>query len=305
MALLQRKRRILPILIPIILVMIFLSLTGKEVRRARWYEEAFWNLITPPQKFITFVCTAMGDVWDHYISLVGLKRDADTMKSQIADLRRDLIRSKEIDAENQRLKSLLNYKESLPYEAKMARVIANDPRTEFKSITIDIGYDDGVLPLMPVVGADGLVGKVGKTFAKSSQVLLIIDPNSSVDSMVQRSRARGLIIGTADKTKLRPGNYLTRLEYLRRVSDIRDGDVLVTSGFDGIFPSGIPIGTVAETSASRYGIFQEANVVPFENMAELQEVMVLLKSEERGARDEGRKTEEVSSVVNGPSSIGN
>jgi len=130
---------------------------------------------------------------------------------------------------------------------------------------------------------------VGTVDSNTSRVLLIIDPNSAVDVMVQRSRARGIVVGTAWKTELKPGFYLARLEYIRRVSDIRDDDVVVTSGFDRIFPPGIPIGTIKDISTSRYGVFTDANVVPFENMAELQEVLVVVSSDAWApmAREEG------------------
>jgi len=189
-----------------------------------------------------------------------------------------LIEQLEFKAENDRTKKLLSYQESFPQKTLIAKVIANDPRAEFKSIVIDKGSSDGIFPLMPVVGPQGLVGKVGEVSSSSSRVILITDPNSTVDVLVQRSRARGIMSGTARRTELRPSYYLTRLEYLRRISDVHNGDIVVTSGFDRIFPSGLPVGSVSDISKSKYGVFLNAYVVPFENMAELQEVMVVLNN---------------------------
>lgn len=216
-------------------------------------------------------------VWHHYIVLVGVQKKNDILTRHIAELEVKIVGMVEIDEENRRLRDLLAYHDTFPYRTLVARVIANDPVAEFKYITINRGAKDGVLPHMPVVGPKGLVGKVGKVTRGSAQVLLIIDPNSAVDVLVQRSRARGLLVGTARRIEIRPGYYLSRLEYLRRISDIKEGDVVVTSGFDRVFPPGIPIGTIHNLAKSRYGIFLEANVVPFENMAEIQEVLVLIK----------------------------
>ena len=106
--------------------------------------------------------------------------------------------------------------------------------------------------------------------------LITVSTQDIVDAMVQRSRARGLLVGASARTKLKTGYFLTRLEYLRRVSDIHDNDIVVTSGLDGVFPPGLPVGTIHNITKSQDGIFKEAEVVPFENFQELQEVMVLL-----------------------------
>lgn len=276
MSFFQRKRRFLPLLVPLLLVLIFFSLTGRSVRRVPWYEQALWNIVSPPQRALSAIGDGLHGIWEHYVALVGASRENDELRARIAELEGKLVTSEEARQENERLRALLSYRQTFPQEMLMARVIASDPRAEFKSITIDRGYKDGVEPLMPVVGPRGLVGKVGEVAAHTARVLLIIDPNSAVDAMVQRSRARGLVVGTADRAMLRAGHYLTRLEYLRRVSDIRDGDVVVTSGLDRAFPSGIPVGTVHDMEKNRYGVFREASVVPFEDMAELQEVLVIL-----------------------------
>ncbi len=279
MAFLRRKFRFLPFLIPILLALVFFSLSSDGMRRAPWYQDAIWNVIAPPQKVASWIHGMINGTWDSYVQLVGAVKERDELSAKVALLEGKLTRSEEISQENSRLRALLGYRESFPQKTLVASVVANDPRSEFKSITIDRGSSDGIRPLMPVIGPRGLVGKVGTVDSVTSRVLLITDPNSAVDAMVQRSRARGVVVGTAWKTELKAGFYLARLEYIRRVSDIRDGDVVVTSGFDRIFPPGIPVGTVKDISTSRYGVFTEANVVPFENMAELQEVLVVVSGE--------------------------
>ncbi len=276
MAFFARKRRLLTFLIPVILALIFYSFTSMKMRRAPWYKEAVWNVISPPQRLMTGIADGLSGLWGNYVALIGVTEERDELAGRVANLEGELARTNEIEKENERLRSLLAYHDSFPQRTIVATVIANDPRAEFKSITINRGTKDGIKPLMPVVGPKGLVGKVGTVGRGHARVLLITDPNSAVDALVQRSRARGMVVGAAWRAELESGYYIARLEYLRRVSDIKDGDVVVTSGFDQVFPPGIPIGTVHDMVTTRYGVFTRADVVPFEDMSELQQVLVIL-----------------------------
>lgn len=278
MSLFRRRAKFASFLIPFVVFLIFFSLSTSGARRAPWYEEALWNIVSPPLKLFSAVGSGVKGVWDHYFMLVGASEENDLLKTKVAELEGNLVRIEEISQENSRLRELLSYVETYGRKGVAAKVIANDLRAEFKSIVINKGAKDGIKPFMPVIGPKGLVGRVGEVYRGSSRVLLITDPNSAVDVLVQRSRARGVLVGFAKRTKLRPSFYLTRIEYLRRISDIKDDDVIITSGFDGVFPSGIPVGTAQDLEKSRYGIFLDATVVPFENMAELQDVLVFTDS---------------------------
>ncbi len=258
------------------LALIFFSFTSTKMRRAPWYKEAFWNIIAPPQRLASAVIDGVKGSWNRYIALIGVEEERDALSKEVANLQGELARTREVDKENERLRALLGYHDAFPQDTIVATVISNDPRAEFKSITINRGSKHGVKPLMPVIGPKGLVGKVGTVGSGQSRVLLITDPNSAVDVLVQRSRARGMVVGQAWRAELESGYYIARLEYLRRVSDIKDGDIVVTSGFDIVFPPGIPVGTVRDVSTTRYGVFTKADVVPFEDMSELQQVLVIL-----------------------------
>lgn len=272
------KKKVLNFLLPLVVALVFFSLSSQTANRATWYESALLNLLAPFEKVVTHVSDFFGSIWNGYIALVGAQEQNEELKKVNAAFEGKLIQAEEIKQENERLRELLNYKASVPYKTVVARIIANDPRSEFKSITIDKGKEDGIGVLMPVIGPKGLVGRIGLISSNTAQVLLVTDPNSAVDVVIQRSRARGLLVGTARKTELKAGSaFLSRLEYLRRVSDVVEGDVVVTSGFDQIYPPGIPVGTLHDVVSSRYGVFQEADVVPFEDFASSQEVIVLLK----------------------------
>lgn len=276
MALIPKRTRVLKYLIPILLVLVLFSLSSTHPRRAHWYENLLWWFLDPPQRVVNFISNGVTETWSHYFMLVGVKVENEQLQRKLAELEGVAIRTDETSKENERLRSLLNYKNQLSKDAVVARVIDNDPRAEFKSIRIDKGTEDGILPNMPVIGAKGLVGRIGRAGSHDSRVLLLNDPNSAIDAMIERSRRRGLAVGMIDETEFAAGSYLTRVEYLERTTDVVEGDPVVTSGLDSIFPAGLPIGSVKEVQTSRYGVFKEATIVPYENLAELQEVLVVL-----------------------------
>lgn len=272
----SHKKSKLRLLLPVVLILLFLSLMPRAQKRMMWYEQMLSNIVAPFQWVSSSIGDGITGIWDGYISLVGTKRENRELKTENARLKGKLARMEEVKGENERLRNLMGYRDVFGMETVVTRVVASDPRAEFKSVMIDKGRSDGIKLYMPVVGPKGLIGRIGRVTNGSAQVLLLNDPNSAVDAMVQRSRARGLLVGASARTKLKTGYFLTRLEYLRRVSDIHDNDVIVTSGLDGVFPPGLPVGTVHQITKSQDGIFKEAEVVPFENFQELQEVMVLL-----------------------------
>ena len=290
---LPKRIRLLYYIAPLAVALLFFSFSRNDFSFTPWYERLFWSILSPPQRLMTNISTGLSHTWQRYVALIDEHDENELLKKRVAVLEEKVIAGTEAEEENNRLRALLIFKRDLPAEKIAVRVIASDARAEFKSILIDKGSDDGIEPLMPVLGPTGLIGKVGKAGRKSARVLLITDPNSSVDVMIQRSRLRGLLVGAAAQTTLKPGYYLTRMEYLNKMSDIQAEDVVITSGFDGIFPPGIPVGSVANIEVSRDGIFKEASVIPYENMAEAQEILVLLKKpddeEARTVPEEAKK----------------
>jgi rod shape-determining protein MreC len=135
-------------------------------------------------------------------------------------------------------------------------------------LTIDRGSDDGIAPMMPVVVAEGVVGRVHSAAGATAEVLVLTDLNSSVAVRVERTRARANVRGMGKPD-------LCRLDYALRTEDIIEGDPLVTSGTDGVFPRGLPVGKVTKLERRAHGLFQDARVVPAVDVTRLEEVLVL------------------------------
>ncbi|MBA7626425.1 hypothetical protein ES703_33874 [subsurface metagenome] len=174
----------------------------------------------------------------------------------------------EIEEENKRLRRLLNLKEHSIYEGLVSSVIAREPSNWFHALLLDRGEGWGVKKNSVVITPEGLVGRVIKANKNSSQVLLITDPGSEIGVLVQRSRIQGVIQG---KEK-----YLI-LKYLPLGADVREGDLILTSGLEGgLFPKGLAIGRVKKIELPHpQDLFLKIVVIPEVNLSSLEEVLVL------------------------------
>jgi rod shape-determining protein MreC len=206
--------------------------------------------------------------WQHYVDLVGVKEENEILREIIEELRRDRIQLLEAQQENERLRSLLAFRERMEQPLLPARVIAWDASGWFQTLVLDRGKNDGVSEGLAVVAVAGVVGQIMECSAHFSRVLLITDPNSSVAAIEQNSRSPGIVEGA--------GRDKCILKYLPPSEKVQEGDVLVASGLDRIYPKGIPIGTISRIGREETRIFQDIEVTPFVDFRKLEEVMILL-----------------------------
>lgn len=266
-------------LIPLFVVLFFLSLYSSKTMRAPFYEQWVWTVLSPFTAFFSAVRQGSSHLWRHYIHLVDASVENERMRKRLRKLEGEQGRMEALRQENERLGKLLALKGEHFPGAIAARVVAFDPRFEFRSLRINKGAKDGIAPNMPVIAEEGLVGKVGPVFAGDAYVLLVADPASHVDVVVVRSGVRTLLSGSGflRQARLKPGYFLTRLEYLKKESDIVEGDAVVTTGLDRLYPSGLLAGTIEKVVKDRYGLFLEADVRPAVDFSKLREVLVLQK----------------------------
>jgi rod shape-determining protein MreC len=176
----------------------------------------------------------------------------------------------ELALSNQRLRNLLTFRKVVTEPVLAAEVIGKDPSPWFKTIIIDKGRSEGVEKGLPVLVPEGIAGQVTEVSNHYSKVLLIIDRNSAVDAMVQRTRARGVIKGEPS------GQCL--FKYVLRKRNVAIGDVVVSSGLDGVFPKGLRVGYVSGFIKRSAGIFQDVTVTPYVDFEKIEEVFVVLSS---------------------------
>ncbi len=170
-----------------------------------------------------------------------------------------------------RLKKLLELKESFSYEMIPSLVISREPGNWFNSVIIDRGRADGVKENMAVATYYGLVGRVVSVDSHTAKVLLILDQRSAVGGMIQRSRDIGVVKGSES-------NYCY-MEYLSHDADIKINDIVITSGLGSIFPKGIKIGRVVGVEKEKHALFQDVLIRPEVDFTKLEEVFVVKKPE--------------------------
>lgn len=233
--------------------------------------DALTVIAGPIEDAVYWVSDGLGDTWRAYIYLVDAREHAADVATENYHLHLQLDALRRLESENERLRGLLGMKARRPMRYLAARVVGQDILGEFRTVTLNLGRDDGVLLGSPVVDRYGVVGRVVELSAFNARVLLIIDPNSSIDSRITRTRAQSIVQGTTNRRELR-----CQFVFSLRTDDLREGDEIVTSGLDQRFPPGLRIGTVDSVIKSDIGIFQDAKIKPAADISRLEEVMIIV-----------------------------
>jgi len=248
---------------------ILLSITSKS-RSTLGLGSVGLSFVAPFQELVTHSVRFTRGVWEHYFSLVSVAQENDILKKMLNESIEKNNQWHEIELANTRLRDLLNFQKAPTNRVVAAEVIGKDPSGWFKTVIIDKGKAEGLQKGLPVVLPQGIVGQVIEASSHYSKVMLVIDRNSAVDALVQRSRARGIIKGaSADQC---------RFEFVLRKHDVQIGDTVIASGLDGVYPKGLRIGRVSDLSERKSDIFYDITVAPFVDYETLEEVLVILPS---------------------------
>ncbi len=224
-------------------------------------------VVAPFQKAIGHTSRFFISVWEHYFYLIKVVDENSELRKKAQETRALEHRFQEVVQENQRLRGLLHMADEIQAPSIAARVVGKDPSPWFQTVLIDKGLDDDIKVGYPVINPQGIVGLVVEATGHYAKVMLITDPNSAVDAIVQKNRARGIIKGGTV-------GYCI-FNYVLRKHDIEIGDTVISSGLDGVFPKGLPIGRVSEVEKKDAGIFQDVTVAPYVDFERLEEVLIV------------------------------
>ena len=238
------------ILIPVIAI----DTSTRSPRDYRFYDRVIVGLTSPIQAGISYVLEQIASGYQNYVYLWQTHKDNLSLLEENRKLLNSIANLRETQQENIRLRKLLQFEEKFNIQSVVARVIAKDVSSEFRSIRINRGESSGIRKRMAVVTDEGIVGRVLRTTQKTSDIVTILDLLSAVDTIVERSRARGVVEGLTDDS--------CQLKYTLRTDDIQLGDILISSGLGGMFPKGVSVGTVSRVNRKAYGITQEVEVRP-------------------------------------------
>ncbi len=251
------------ILIPIIAI----DTSTRSPRDYRFYDRMVIGITAPFQRLVSWSLDQLVSGFQNYLFLLQTRQDNASLLEENRKLLNVIAGLRETQQENARFRKLLQFQDQQHFKTVLARVIAKDISAEFRAIRINRGERAGIRKNMPVVTSEGIVGRVFRTTATTSDVVTILDLLSAVDSIVERSRAHGIVEGATDE--------VCQLKYALRTDDIQVGDLLISSGLGGVYPKGIPVGSVSKVNRKRFGITQEVEVRPSVDFTKLEEALVV------------------------------
>jgi len=230
-------------------------------------EAVTFGVFAELQRGISAGFSGVRHVWSGYTGLQQVKSENDELKRQLQAAQVAVQEQRALADRTQSLERLLNLRDRSNLQTLAAEIIAEGATPDFRTLTIDKGTRDGLKPDMAVIAPDGVVGRIVVPSGRAAKVQLLIDRNAAAGALVERSRAQGVITGGVDER--------LRMEYVSDVADLVVGDLVVTSGLDGIYPKGYAIGRV-ETVEKSGGAYRRIIVRPTVNFSSLEEVLVVL-----------------------------
>ena len=268
MALVDIRRRTGYLFLAVIVAHVILISTQVTTRRGvPMLDAAIFGIFAEVQRGANAVTTGVRTSWQDYFALQQVRSENEQLKRQVADLRVRLQQERGQAEQSRSLEKLLELKSTTQLSTTGATVIAGGASPEFRTITIDKGTGDGLRSDMAVIAPAGVVGRVIQPISRASKVQLLIDRNAAAGALIERTRAQGVVVGT--------GGDELRMDYVSGSADVKAGDVVVTSGIDGIYPKGFVLGQIQSVQRGAGG-YSAIVIKPAVDFTSLEAVLVVL-----------------------------
>jgi rod shape-determining protein MreC len=241
-------------------------------------QEVTFGAFAEMQRGATSAFGSAREGWQNYFALQEIRRENEQLKQEVTNLRVTLEQERSIAQQTRTLQQLLDLRSATGFKTAAAMVIGSGADPEFRTITIDKGTQDGLGADMAVMSPAGIVGRILMPTARAAKVQLIIDRDAAAGVMIERTRVAGIVTGVGSAEELGFKAGLIDLNYVPSSADVKPGDRVVTSGIDGIYPKGLPVGEIQ--SAERVGGEWRIRVKPSVDFAALEAVLVVLKAPE-------------------------
>src|SRR6201996_3435623 len=230
----------------------------------------YWaiSLVSPPERLVHWLGASILGVWDNYIDLMHVRQQNQDLQAELRRLRIEQGGIAEDARQGQRLQQLLAFKEKYVYKTLPAQIIGTSGVEQSRILSIDKGAKDGVAVDMPVITPNGIVGRIREVFPHTSQVLEITDPTSGAGVILSTTRIRGIL----------RGNALGQPQVISVMPDdrIKEGEPVVTSGGDQIFPRGLAVGVVDRVVPDTQNPpYVDILLKPAANLGHLEELLVI------------------------------
>ena len=234
-------------------------------------EAGVFGVFAEVQRGTSSIISVISDIWSGYVGLRQVRADNEVLRKRLAETEVALQQQRALADRSHLLENLLELRDRTTLKTTGAEIIAAGATPDFRTVTIDKGTREGLAADMAVIAPAGVVGRVVVPSASAAKVQLLVDRNAAAGAVIERreSRAQGVVVGT--------GDGLLRMEYVSEIADIVVGDVVVTSGIDGIYPKGFVIGRV-ESVEKTGTTFKTILVKPAVDFSSLEEVLVVLST---------------------------
>lgn len=253
---------------------LLLSLQTSESGSVGLIRSWLLDILAPAEKLVDSGVQVVRTAWEGYFALVGVEEENLKLRVENDQLRMRVQKQDEQVREAERLRRLMNLRESGPEKFVAARVIGRDPSRSLQTVTIDKGRSDGVRENASVITPDGIVGRVLSTGDGSAIVQLVTDAQSETAALFRESRVQALFKGT--------GGPELELDYIEDDSGVKEGDEVITSGLDQIHPKGLPLARVT-TVGPQGELFKLILAKPSVDLGRLEEVLVVAESSKPAA----------------------
>lgn len=263
----RRPTLLFIVVLSLLFVLMSFSSQTRYVGETRtMFERTVMTIFSPVPKFVNWIGGTAQDMHYGYLDMRRAVNENVELRRKVATLTTENLKLRQSGSDMRRLRSLLAYSEQFEFETSMAQAIMLDTAGRFKSIIIDRGSADGVAVNDIIANANGLIGRVVLTTNDLAKVQLVTDNNCAVGSLVERTRRQGVVRGT--------GGTTVRMFDIPSLADVQPGDRVLTAGIDGIYPKGIPIGTVTRSEPGQ-SLFKTVTVRPSVDFGTIEEVIVI------------------------------
>jgi rod shape-determining protein MreC len=236
-------------------------------RELPWWQGLVLEIVAPIQQLVSVPTTAVGGVWDRYVNLIDVGVENEQLLARVAELEELNLQYQEALVASGHLQRIAAMRADFEVPMLPAQVVGLDISLWFRSVVIDRGMNHGVNPGNPIITNGGVAGLVTVASKHAAKAMLLLDRQSAVDGVVQRSRTRGVVRGN--------GSGKLEFEFVARDGDVRMGDVILTSGLDAIYPKGLRIGGVGEIRERGADLIQTAILTPAVDFERLEQVFVM------------------------------
>jgi rod shape-determining protein MreC len=269
------KRIGAPLVVAFLLLLTIVSMVadrrpdGDAVAALPWWQAIVLEVTAPIERVVSAPIDGLKAFFSDYVDLLGVRSENRRLRRRISEIESENLQFREALVSSGHLARVASMRDEIEIPMLPAEVVGLDVAPWFRSVLVDRGTTHGVEPGHPVITHEGVVGVITATSAHAAKTMLLLDRQSAVDALVQRSRARGVLRGV--------GRARLEFEFVVRSADVVVGDEVVTSGLGGVFPKGLRLGRVTELSDAGGRLTRIALIEPAVDLGRLEQVFVMLR----------------------------